>query len=71
METVLFSETLASTNQSTMRLNLEEHHHYRYRRENLKSQTNLVHNPNFQLSLKSILILSPIYSWVYQVVYSV
>jgi hypothetical protein len=28
---------LASTNQSARRLNPEEHHHYRYRRENLKS----------------------------------
>jgi hypothetical protein len=37
MESVRFSETLASTNQPTRRLNAEEHHHYRHRRENLKS----------------------------------
>jgi hypothetical protein len=37
METVRFSETLASTNECTLRLNPEEHHHYRDRRENLKS----------------------------------
>jgi hypothetical protein len=37
METVRFSETLASTSQSTRRPNIEEHHQYRHRRENLKS----------------------------------
>jgi hypothetical protein len=36
METVRFSETLASTSQFTRRPNPEEHHH-RHRRENLKS----------------------------------
>jgi hypothetical protein len=36
MDTVRFSETFASTSQSTQRLNPEEHHH-RHRRENLKS----------------------------------
>jgi hypothetical protein len=36
METVRFSETLASNSQSTRRPNPEEHHHYRHRRENLK-----------------------------------
>jgi hypothetical protein len=35
---VRFSETLASTSQSTRRPNPEEHHQYRHRRENLKSQ---------------------------------
>jgi hypothetical protein len=38
METVRFSETLASTSQSTRRPNPEEHHQYRHRLENLKSQ---------------------------------
>jgi hypothetical protein len=37
METVRFFETLASTSQYTRRLNLEEHHQYHHRRENLKS----------------------------------
>jgi ribosomal protein S30 len=37
MEAGRFSETLASTNQSTWRLNPKEHHHYFHRRENLKS----------------------------------
>jgi hypothetical protein len=39
MEPVRFSETLASTSQSTRRPNPEEHHHHhhRHRRENLKS----------------------------------
>jgi hypothetical protein len=38
METVCFSEKLASTRQSTRRPNPEEHHQYRHRCENLKSQ---------------------------------
>jgi hypothetical protein len=37
MEAVRFSETLASTDQSTRRPNPEEHHQYCHRRENLKS----------------------------------
>jgi hypothetical protein len=37
MKTVRFSETLASTNLSTRRVNPEEHHHYHHRRENFKS----------------------------------
>jgi hypothetical protein len=37
MEIVRFSETLASTSESTRRPNPEEHHQYRQRRENLKS----------------------------------
>jgi hypothetical protein len=36
METVCFSETLATTDESTRRQNPEEHHHP-HRRENLKS----------------------------------
>jgi hypothetical protein len=39
MEAVHFSETLASTSQSTQCPNPEEHHQYRHRRENLKSKT--------------------------------
>jgi hypothetical protein len=38
MEAVRFSETLASTSQSTRRPNPKEHHQYRHRRENLKSK---------------------------------
>jgi hypothetical protein len=37
METVRFSETLASTDKSTRRQNPEQHYHP-HRRENLKSQ---------------------------------
>jgi hypothetical protein len=37
METVRFSETLASISQSTRRPNPEERHQHRHRRENLKS----------------------------------
>jgi hypothetical protein len=37
METVGFSETLASTDESTRRQNPEEQHHHPHRRENLKS----------------------------------
>jgi hypothetical protein len=38
METVCFSETLASTDESTRRQNPEEYHHHQpHRRENLKS----------------------------------
>jgi hypothetical protein len=39
-ETVRFSETFASISQSTRRPNPEEHHQYRHRHENLKSQQN-------------------------------
>jgi hypothetical protein len=37
METVCFSETLASTNESTRRQNPEEEHYHLHRRESLKS----------------------------------
>jgi hypothetical protein len=37
METVCFSETLASTNESTRRQNPKEQHRHVHRRENLKS----------------------------------
>jgi hypothetical protein len=40
METVCFSETLASTDESTRRQNPQEHHHHHHhphRRDNLKS----------------------------------
>jgi hypothetical protein len=37
METVCFSEMLASTDELTRRKNPEEEHHHPYRRENLKS----------------------------------
>jgi hypothetical protein len=38
METVFFSETLASTDKSTRLKNPEEHHRHPYRSENLISQ---------------------------------
>jgi hypothetical protein len=44
METVCFSETLASTDQSTWCQNPEEHHHYRHHCENLKSHNYNVSN---------------------------
>jgi hypothetical protein len=37
MESVCFSETLASTDDSTQRQNPEEHHHHPHCRENLRS----------------------------------
>jgi hypothetical protein len=37
MERACFSETLASTNQSTQCLNPKEHHHNHHHHENLKS----------------------------------
>jgi hypothetical protein len=37
MDTVCFSETLASTEESTRRRNPEEQNHHPHRRENLKS----------------------------------
>jgi hypothetical protein len=42
METVCFSETLASTNESTRRQDPEDHHHHPHRRENLKSHNYLL-----------------------------
>jgi hypothetical protein len=39
METVCFSETMASSDESIRRRNPEEQHHHPHRRENLKSQT--------------------------------
>jgi hypothetical protein len=47
METVRFSEALASTSQSTRRPNPEEHHQYCHRRENLISFC-------FNLCIKSV-----------------
>jgi hypothetical protein len=43
MEIACFSETLASTYESTRRQNLKEHHHP-HRRENLKSDKILFQN---------------------------
>jgi hypothetical protein len=40
METMCFSEKLASIDKSTRRQNPEEHHHLPHRRVNLKSQKN-------------------------------
>jgi hypothetical protein len=48
METVCFSETLASTDESTRRHNPEEHHPHR--RENLKSHIE-GGGPSFELEI--------------------
>jgi hypothetical protein len=50
METVCFSETLASTDESTRLQNPEDHHHHHlHRRENLKSHvfTNIYYSIYF------------------------
>jgi hypothetical protein len=39
MQILCFCETLASTDESTWRLNPEERHHQTYHRDNLKSHT--------------------------------
>jgi hypothetical protein len=53
METAGFSKTLAFTNQSTWRLNPEEHHHYCHHHENLKSN---IHPDSMNRELASKLI---------------
>jgi hypothetical protein len=48
METICFSETVASTDESTRRQNPEDHHHHHpHRRENLKCLNNNFHNAFF------------------------
>jgi hypothetical protein len=59
METVRFSETLASTSQSTRRPNPEEHHHCRYRCENLLSHILLLLFPTINLTHTHFQILRP------------
>jgi hypothetical protein len=64
-DTVCFSETLASTDESTRRQNPEEHHHHLHRHENLKSHPiifirHLIYSCHFGGKLKASLVMFPL-----------
>jgi hypothetical protein len=57
METVCFSETLASTDESTRHQNSEDHHHNILRRKNLNSHKHFCMSFKFsRFSLKSVML---------------
>jgi hypothetical protein len=50
LQSLCFSETLASTDESTRRQNPEEHHHHPHHRENLKSYVRFILSADFMES---------------------